>query len=329
MKILILGSGSFAGQAVFSNLLKDGFDVFGINRSKPKNKYYWPWVQNHEIKYGKNWYEANINTNPDQLIKLIKEINPSHIIDFMGQGMVAPSWADPMLWYRTNLVNKSYALEAIRSLKNLQKYVRASTPEVYGSNIQRIKEDNRFNPSTPYAVSHCAIDYHIRCLGKNYDFPYTIGRFANFYGEGQQLYRVIPKSILKFLNKEKFKIDGDGKSFRSFIYSKDIVNAVKKLLFKASPISEYNFSSNEEVSIKELIKLISNLTNVDFDELVEFGPERKGKDLIYRLDCDKAKRELSWENKTPLEIGIEKVQDWISLNLQNLNAQSCEYLHKI
>ena len=56
---------------------------------------------------------------------------------------------------------------------------------------------------------------------------------------------------------------------------------------------------------------------------------RKSKDLIYRLDCDKAKRELSWENKTPLESGIEKVQDWISLNLQNLNAQSCEYLHKI
>ena len=71
------------------------------------------------------------------------------------------------------------------------------------------------------------------------------------------------------------------------------------------------------------------MTNVEFDELVEFGPERNGKDLIYRLDCDKAKRELFWENKTPLEIGLEKVQDWISFNLKNLNAESCEYLHKI
>ena len=71
------------------------------------------------------------------------------------------------------------------------------------------------------------------------------------------------------------------------------------------------------------------MTNVDFDELVEFGPERKGKDLIYRLDCDKANRDLLWENKTPLKIGVEKVQDWISLNLKNLNNQSCEYIHKI
>ena len=121
MRILILGSGSFAGQAVFSDLLKEGFEVFGINRSKPKNKYYWSWIKNYEIKLGENWHEVNIYTNPENLTKLIKEINPSHIVDFMGQGMVAPSWEDPMLWYSTNLANKSYALETIRSLKNLQK----------------------------------------------------------------------------------------------------------------------------------------------------------------------------------------------------------------
>ena len=329
MKILILGSGSFAGQAVFSNLLKEGFEVFGINRSKPKNKYFWPWLENYNIKIGDNWHEANINKDPNKLIKLIQEINPSHIVDFMGQGMVAQSWEDPMLWYKTNIENKTYILETIRSLNNLQKYVRASTPEVYGSNYKSIKENDSFNPSTPYAVSHCAIDYHIRCLGRNYDFPYSIGRFANFYGEGQQLYRVIPKAILKFLNKEKFKIDGDGKSLRSFIYSRDIVNAIKKLLFKANPISEYNFSSNQEISIKELITLITKLTNVDFDEFVEFGPDRNGKDLIYRLDCSKAKKELSWENKTSLKDGLEKVNHWISSNLNNLNNESFEYLHKV
>ena len=33
MRILILGSGSFAGQALFSDLLANGLDVFGINRT--------------------------------------------------------------------------------------------------------------------------------------------------------------------------------------------------------------------------------------------------------------------------------------------------------
>ena len=42
------------------------------------------------------------------------------------------------------------------------------------------KEDAHFYPSTPYAISHSAIDYHLRCLGKNYNFPYIIGDFQIF-----------------------------------------------------------------------------------------------------------------------------------------------------
>ena len=52
----------------------------------------------------------------------------------------------------------------------------------------------KFNPSTPYAVSHSAIDFHIRSLGKEYDFPYLIGRFANFYGGSKKSTKEISKS---------------------------------------------------------------------------------------------------------------------------------------
>ena len=328
MKILILGSGSFAGQALFSDLLANGYEVFGINRSAPKNESHWTWIKNFNKELKDYWFELNINNDAERIIELIKDINPSHIIDFMGQGMVAQSWDDPKLWYTTNLSNKVFIIEGIRKLNRLEKYIRASTPEVYGSNSQKIKESNAFNPSTPYAVSHCAIDYHLRCLGKNYDFPYCIGRFANFYGEGQQLYRVIPKAILSFLNGKDFIIDGNGKSLRSFIYSKDIVSAIRKLIFQAKPFSEYNFSSQEEISILNLVTLISKECESDFNRTIKFGPERKGKDLIYRLDCTKAKNELNWESKVNLKEGIKKVHNWISQNNDYLSNKSWNYIHK-
>ena len=328
MKILILGSGSFAGQAVFSNLISSGYEVFGINRSCPKNFNHWPWVKSLKKNISEYWYEININNNPDKIVQTINHIQPTHIIDFMGQGMVAQSWDDPSLWYSTNLSKKVFVLEQIRKLKCIEKYVRASTPEVYGSSAEIIKESSNFNPSTPYAVSHCSIDYHLRCIGRNFEFPYSIGRFANFYGEGQQLYRVIPKAILSFINSKNFTIDGDGRSLRSFIYSEDIVSAIKKLLFDASPLTEYNFSGNEEVSIFELIKIISKYCNVNFEKVVKFGPERKGKDLIYRLDCKKAKSELGWESKVSMEEGISNVQKWIYKNNDYLSKSSWNYIHK-
>ena len=328
MKILVLGSGSFAGQAVFSNLISKGFEVYGINRSQPRNKIFWESLSELNLESKKLWFTINIEKEPEKMAQLINSINPTHIIDFMGQGMVAASWDDPMLWYETNISRKTYILEKIRKLKNLEKYVRAGTPEVFGSSLYKFNEESSFNPSTPYAVSHAAIDFHIRCLGKNYDFPYSIGRISNFYGEGQQLYRVIPKAILCFLNKKQFIVDGNGGSLRSFIYKKDFVDAIEKLLFNAKPVSEYNFSSNEEVSIIQLVKMICKETNVDFKSFVSFGPERPGKDHIYRLNCDKAMIDLNWSHKIDLNFGIKKVYKWISNNLDYLSSQSWNYNHR-
>tara|TARA_Y100001968_G_scaffold43474_1_gene33479 strand:- start:5160 stop:6146 length:987 start_codon:yes stop_codon:yes gene_type:complete len=327
MKIVILGSGSFAGQIIFSRLINEGYEVIGINRSSPKSKYHWEWIS--QIKLDNyNWHEINLDKEYSKLLHLLGDINPTHIVDFMGQGMVAQSWDNPMLWYSTNIARKSFILEKIRTLKNLEKYVRASTPEVYGSNNNNLSESRTFSPSTPYAVSHCAIDYHIRCLGRNYDFPYSIGRFSNFYGEGQQLYRVIPKAILSCLTGKKFILDGNGKSVRSFIHSEDIYSAVKKLLFESKSLTEYNFSGKEEITIIELVKLICKFTNVNFEDIVEFGEDRMGKDLIYRLNCKKAEKDLNWVPNILLKDGLYGVSSWIKRNLKYFSEESWNYLHK-
>ena len=142
------------------------------------------------------------------------------IIDF-GQGMVAQLGGSRIIDNKYILQIKNYT--AFLNLDSLSKYIRASTPEVYGSSKSLIKESSFFNPSTPYAVSHSAIDMHLRCLGINTN-SHLIGRFANFYGQGQQLYRVIPNCSDK-LPKKNFTLDGGGKSTRYFIHSKDILSA--------------------------------------------------------------------------------------------------------
>lgn len=99
-------------------------------------------------------------------------------------------------------------------------------------------------------------------------------------------------------------------------------------MFNAKPLSEYNFSSNEEVSIIDLVKIICNYCKVDIKKAIKFGPERKGKDLIYRLDCKKANSELDWESKTSLDAGISQVHKWISENNDYLSNSSWNYIHK-
>ena len=44
--------------------------------------------------------------------------------------------------------------------------VHISTPEVYGNTKNKVKEDQNFNPSTPYAVSRCTADTFLKILSK-------------------------------------------------------------------------------------------------------------------------------------------------------------------
>ncbi len=328
MKILILGVGSFAGQSLFSNYLKNGVDVYGINRSEPKDEYYWPWIKDRRKDIEHRWFKYSLTQNLEDMIEKIGQLKPQIIIDFMGQGMVAQSWANPDLWYLTNITNKSKLINSIQKSNTLEKYIRISTPEVYGSNEKYLTETNSFNPSTPYAVSHAAIDMHLRCLYKEKSFPYMIGRFANFYGIGQQLYRVIPRLFLSCKTNKKFILDGKGSSRRSFIFSDDIISAINAMIKFGTIGEEYNFSSNEELSILELVEKICELNFINKSEIINYGPERPGKDKFYRLNIDKAENELNWVPQVFLNEGLKKVSNWIEKYTEELSNESWNYIHK-
>ncbi len=328
MKYLILGSGSFAGQLIFSEYLERNYDVYGFNRSSVKDHYQWPWIKKYKSDLENRWYKYNLTNDVEEMISHIKRLKPNIIVDFMGQGMVAPSWEKPEVWYTTNIAIKSRLMNALIGSPFLQKYIRIGTPEVFGSNENHLKEDGCFNPSTPYAVSHAAIDFNLRCLHKQYNFPYMIGRFANFYGIGQQLYRIIPKLFLSCKSEKNFILDGKGESIRSFIFSSDIVSAIDSMIKFDGIGQEFNFSSNEEISIMSLVNKICDLTNVDKSRILKFGPERPGKDKYYRLDIIKSKNVLNWEPKVFLDEGLNIINQWISENIENLSTKSWQYEYK-
>ena len=92
-----------------------------------------------------------------------------------------------------------------------------------------VSENHNYFPSTPYAASKAAGDLHLITLFKRYNFPVVFTRAANVYGPGQQLYRIIPRTILSCLSGKPMKLHGGGKSTRSFIHIEDVVNATLNL----------------------------------------------------------------------------------------------------
>ena len=242
--------------------------------------------------------------------------------------MVGQSWENPTHWYNTNVLGTINFLNQIKNLKNIDKYVHVSTPEVYGSTQKNLKESRSYFPSTPYAISRAACDMHLYSLFKNYKFPVIFTRAANVYGPGQQLYRIVPKAILSLKLNRKLHLDGGGKSKRSFIYVTDVCKATYKLCKKSIDGEVYHISTSQLISIKDLVEMIFKLKKISPKNHVKISSDRIGKDTLYSLSSKKIKTELNWQPEINLKDGLLKTLEWAEKNISVLKNQSDKYIHK-
>lgn len=323
----IIGSNSFAGAAFVLKALGTGAKVIGFNRSPEGSEIFLQYKKSSN-KENYTFYQADINYDLEKIQDILNMFEPEVIVDFSGQGMVAESWENPAQWYTTNIVAKVMLHDFLRKRNWLKKFIRISTPEVYGSQDSQIAESWAFNPSTPYAVSHAAIDMSLKAFHHNYDFPVVFTRYANFYGSGQQLYRIVPRTIIYALTGRKLYLHGGGSSIRAFIHSTDVSDGILKSITQGKSGEIYHFSPIQFYTIKEVVGAICNSVGVDFSDLVEMAPDRAGKDKAYLMDSSKARVELGWNDKTSLIEGIDETVKWVKENLTEINSLPLDYIHK-
>lgn len=324
---LIIGSNSFSGSQFVKYLLQNNYKVIGISRSEEINDVYLPYKWEN-LAGNFTFHQIDINHQIEELTDILMDFQPEYIVNFAAQGMVAQSWETPQDWYQTNVVAQVKLHDQLRKLKFIKKYVHVTTPEVYGSTDGWIKENFVFAPSTPYAVSRAACDLHLMSFFKAYQFPVVFTRAANVYGPGQQLYRIIPRTMLYARLGKKMNLHGGGSSIRSFIHMDDVSKATLKIATEGNPGESYHISTNDTVSIRGLVEKICDLTKTYFSDLVNVSDDRLGKDQAYLLDSNKLRNDFSWQNEINLEEGLKDTLSWVDNNLDLLKQLPADYVHK-
>jgi dTDP-glucose 4,6-dehydratase len=270
----------------------------------------------------------NLNDDSSEVITALQRNNIKTIVNFAAQSMVGQSWNTPEDWYEANVVSLAKFANRLRNETDVDKFIHFTTPEVYGSTEGWIKESFNFAPNTPYAVSRASGDWHLRAMYENFNFPVIFTRAANVYGEHQPLYRIVPKVILSALTGQKLPLQGGGKSIRSFIHISDVNTALDRIVTDGKIGESYHISTNELITIHDLVQKIALKMNVDFDDLVEVLPDRPGKDFAYQLDSEKIRTELGWRDEINLDLGLDRTIAWVEGNLDELRNMSTEYIHR-
>lgn len=267
----------------------------------------------------------DLNHDLEKVMQEIARLRPRYVANFASQSMVGESWANPGDWMQTNAVAQANLIKRLAGLDYLDKYLLFTTPEVYGSTDGWIKESWNFNPSTPYAASRAAGDWLAKMWFEQYKFPVVFVRAANIYGERQQLYRIIPKSILFGLTGRTIPLHGGGHSIRSFVHMDDVTAGMRILMDRGHIGCAYHMSPRDSISIRDLVALIEQVIGVA--GIARPAGDRVGKDQAYLLDSTVIAG-LGWTPQVGLRSGVERVHRWVRDNLVELSKMPTDYVHQ-
>lgn len=321
-RCLVLGSNSCAGSHFIDYALKQGADVLATSRSAENPQRYLAYLKG-SVEYRR----LNLNSGKSEISKVLKDFQPTSVINFASQSMVAESWVSPEDWITTNNLGLLALLKALETHELTGTYIHFSTPEVYGSVTGRIDETTAFNPSTPYAATRALGDRFVTMWHHNHDVPAIITRAGNIYGRGQRPYRIIPKTFYSIFKNIKIPLHGGGVSKRNFVHGHDSASALWLLLQQGTVGQTYHISSDEYVSIHDLVNKIAGLFGKETTDVCEVAPERVGKDVDYSLG-DLKLRNIGWRQMVSLEKGLEEVRSDIRTHLNDISNDELSYIHQ-
>lgn len=327
MRIAVIGSNSFSGSDFIDLLMLNGqHEVLGISRSPEKSTTFLPYLARDLTKF--RFVQADLNHATDKIVAALDAFEPTVIVNYAAQSEVGPSWQHPDHWFQTNTVALARLLNELRQRKYLKRYVHISSPEVYGTCDHDVLEDQPMNPSTPYAASKAAADMLIRTYIEEFEFPALFIRATNVYGAHQQLFKIIPRSVIYVKLDRAIELHGGGRAVKSYIHIRDVSEGIYTAATDGRVGEIYHFSPDGGHRVCDVVRHICERIGTDFASATRAVEDRPGQDAAYLVDSQKARREFGWKPQISLPDGINQVVDWIDSNWTEIAREPLDYEHK-
>jgi len=310
-KIIVTGGLGFIGSNLI-NILQKKYFIINIDKVSYASNHnnIDPYIKNYKF------YKQDIN-NKIFIQNILKKYKPSIIFNLAAETHVDRSIDGPRQFIESNIIGVFNLLEAIRGYNKKIKLIHVSTDEVYGDlkKNYKSKEEDSYNPSSPYSASKASGDLLIKSYIRTYKVPAVITNCCNNFGPNQYPEKLIPTIIYKILNKKSIPIYGKGENIREWIYVKDHCDALIKVAEKGVIGENYNIGSGITLNNIQIVKkIISIFKNINYDRKVKskilLVKDRPGHDLRYCLNSSKIRNELKWKYKSNFDQRINETIIW-------------------
>ena len=306
MKILVTGGAGFIASHITDAFINEGHSVTVIdNLSTGFEK---------NVNPKAKFIKADIgDTN---LLQVFEKEKFDVVNHHAAQMDVRKSVADPAFDANTNIIGTINLLQCCIKT-NVKKFMFASTGgAVYGEQNYFPADENHLTaPCSPYGISKLAVEKYLFFYKFQYNFNYTILRYANIYGPRQNSKGeagVVAIFTTKLLANEQPVINGTGKQTRDYVFVGDVVKANLTTL-KDDVCDIYNVGTEKETDVNELFNKLNHLTGNNKEE--KHGPPAAGEQMRSVITSERLFKKFGWKPSTNIEEGLKATVEFFKNNM--------------
>jgi len=259
-------------------------------------------------------------TNMDAATRLLADTSPAVVFHLAAAvGGIGANRANPGRFFYENMAMGLNVVEAARRYGQLQKLVIVGTTCAYpGEASVPLREADLWDgypepTNAPYGVAKRALLVMAQGYRQQYGLHAVYLILANLYGPGDnfdpETSHVIPALIKKCVDAVEQGAGevtawGDGSPTREFLYVDDAARGIVLAAERYDSPEPINLGTGEEISIRELLTLIADLTGfrgrIVWDRAMPGGQRRR------RLDTSLATTVLDFRAQVPLAGGLRE-----------------------
>ena len=258
-----------------------------------------------------------------EVTRMYKDFKPEVVIHLAARvGGIGANRDNPGSFFYENAIMGIELMEQARR-HDVSKFVQVGTVCAYPKLAPiPFSEDDLWNgypeeTNAPYGLAKKMLLVQAQAYREQYGFNAIYLLPVNLYGPRDNIdlhnSHVIPAMIRKCVDAREAGADsvevwGTGTPTREFLYVDDAARAIVMAAERYNKPAPVNIGSADEISIKDLIELIADLTGfkgkIVWDRSKPDGQPRR------KLNVERAEKEFGFRSSTPFRTGLSETIRW-------------------
>ena len=307
MKALVTGSKGFIGTHLVDYLLKKRYHVLATYHKSTTSDQINPQAEIEECDV----------RDKDRVFGIIRGFRPDRIFHLAAQSYPTISWEDPWYTLQTNVLGTANVFEAVKRFSPSSIILNAGSSGEYGDVNEKdipVRETQSFRPLHPYGVSKVAQELLAYSYHRNFDVKSITVRIFNATGPGK-VNDVCSDFTKRLTEMEKSGLEkrlrvGNLDARRSITDVRDVIRAFDLLLMHGRTGEAYNVSGEKAYGIREIIGILRELVNFDFEIRQDPSLIRPTEEPVIYGDSSKLKKETGWQQEIQLETTLKDMLNY-------------------